>query len=351
MTPPEETEGARPSRQRVVVGLALLFALIGVLVVALDWREIVRVFREANWRLIPAALLFTALSYLCMSYGFAVVNRAVGIRMRRRDLIEIGFVSTVINHVLSAGGAAGYSLRIPAIQRQGYAVNDIVAASVLHFYFTSLGMLALLPLGVGFIYFDHRLSQGATIGVGLATLALMALFLLATLVVFWRPLRLRILAAASSAVQSIAQRDMAPALDEFDVNIQRGVAALRSQPSQFAWLIVLVMLDWSFSIAALWACFDALGDPLHPGVLVAGFALGITAGVLSMIPGGLGVQEGSMAGIYALLGVPFQQAVLATILFRVVYYFAPYLFSLSLYRRLLRQVQGAAPPEANSKPS
>ncbi|MEI2691160.1 MAG: lysylphosphatidylglycerol synthase domain-containing protein [Anaerolineae bacterium] len=62
-----------------------------------------------------------------------------------------------------------------------------------------------------------------------------------------------------------------------------------------------------------------------------------------MAPGGLGVQEGSMSGIYALFGVPFQQAVLAAILFRVLYYFVPYLFSLSLYRRLLRRVQDTTP--------
>jgi uncharacterized membrane protein YbhN (UPF0104 family) len=56
-----------------------------------------------------------------------------------------------------------------------------------------------------------------------------------------------------------------------------------------------------------------------------------------MIPGGLGVQEASLAGIYALLGIPFAQAVLVSILFRVVYDFIPFLLSLGLYRRLIRR--------------
>jgi uncharacterized membrane protein YbhN (UPF0104 family) len=55
-----------------------------------------------------------------------------------------------------------------------------------------------------------------------------------------------------------------------------------------------------------------------------------------MIPGGLGVQEGSMAAVYALLGVPFGQALLAAILFRAIYYFIPFLFSLGFYWRLMR---------------
>jgi len=51
-----------------------------------------------------------------------------------------------------------------------------------------------------------------------------------------------------------------------------------------------------------------------------------------------------MAGIYALLGVPLQQAVLAAILFRVVYYLIPYVVSLGFYWHLLRRVSRDQPP-------
>jgi uncharacterized protein (TIRG00374 family) len=75
---------------------------------------------------------------------------------------------------------------------------------------------------------------------------------------------------------------------------------------------------------------------MNIGTLLTGFSLGITAGFISLVPGGLGVQEGSMAGIYALLGVPIQTALLSAILFRIIYYFIPFLISLGFYRRLLR---------------
>jgi uncharacterized protein (TIRG00374 family) len=98
---------------------------------------------------------------------------------------------------------------------------------------------------------------------------------------------------------------------------------------------MLVVGDWVCMVAVLGFCFDALGNPIEPAVLLIGFVVGIAVGLLSMIPGGLGVQEGSMAAVYALLGVPLGQAVLAAILFRVVYYFAPFLVSLGFYRRLM----------------
>ena len=76
---------------------------------------------------------------------------------------------------------------------------------------------------------------------------------------------------------------------------------------------------------------------MDPGVVVTGFAVGVAAGVMSMVPGGLGVQEGSMAGAYHLLGVPLEQGVLVSFLFRLVYYMIPFGVSLLFYRNVLRE--------------
>jgi len=72
-------------------------------------------------------------------------------------------------------------------------------------------------------------------------------------------------------------------------------------------------------------------------VVITGFAVGVAAGVMSMVPGGLGVQEGSMAGVYHLLGVPLEQGVLVSFLFRLVYYMVPFGVSLLFYRNVLRE--------------
>ena len=56
--------------------------------------------------------------------------------------------------------------------------------------------------------------------------------------------------------------------------------------------------------------------------------------MVSMIPGGLGIVEGSMAGIFYLFGVPLEQATLASVLFRVIYYLVPFALSALFARRL-----------------
>jgi uncharacterized protein (TIRG00374 family) len=333
----------KPSWMRLVVGIVVALTIIGLLLVVLDWREVQKIVGATDWKLVPVALLFTAISYTCLSLSFTTANRIFGVRIGWRDLSEIGFVSTILNNLLSAGGAAGYSLRFLLMHEQGVMLQDIVAASLFHSYLDSLGMLALLPIGLGYLFVKHPLSPGATVAVGIAVMLLVLLFFLATAVVFVSSRRTGVLRGLGKAGHLLTRHDLSATLDDFDATMTRGVGVVQTRPLLLAIMIALVVIDWGACVAALWFCFNALDDPISLDVLLTGFSLGVTAGVLSMVPGGLGVQEGSMSGIYALLGVPLQQAVLASILFRLVYYLIPYLASLGFYWRLLRQVGRATP--------
>jgi uncharacterized protein (TIRG00374 family) len=125
-------------------------------------------------------------------------------------------------------------------------------------------------------------------------------------------------------------------LERFDATLAVGVEAMRARPLSIVAIMVLIAVDWAFSAAALWFSFRALGVTLLPGELVSGFVIGTVAGVVSMIPGGLGVREGSTAGVFSLLGVALEPALLAAFLYRVVYFMVPYAVSLGFYWRLLR---------------
>jgi uncharacterized protein (TIRG00374 family) len=336
---------SRPSGRRLAVGIVAGLALVGLLVVVLDWRNVQKILGETNWKMVPVALLFTFISYACLSVAFALVNRAFGSTIGWRDLAEIGFVSTLLNHLLSTGGAAGFSVRFVLMGAQGASKKDIVAASLFASYINSLGMLALLPIGLIYLFVKHPLSSAAAVGVAAGAVLVVAAFFLATALLLAGAWRTRLLRGLGRLARAVVHRDLGPTLDDFDATMTRSVATMRAHPGLLLLLVGLTAADWGSSVAALWYCFDALGNPISPGVLLTGFALGITAGVLSMVPGGLGVQEGSMAGVYALLGVPLQTGALASILFRVVYYLVPYLVSLGFYWRLLRQV-GRTTPKA-----
>ena len=90
---------------------------------------------------------------------------------------------------------------------------------------------------------------------------------------------------------------------------------------KFGLLLAVTVIGYvAAMIAGLFFCFKALVVPVHLGVLITRFNFGITLTVISFIPGDIGVQEASVAGILAIFGVPFSQGVLGAILFRVLYY-------------------------------
>ncbi len=101
----------RPRRRRVAASLIFVMVLFGVLFAFMDARQAWQVVQHARWQMLPAAVLFTAISYFCLSAGYAVLNRLFRLRVPGRDLLEIGFVSFALNNLVSIGGLAGYSLR------------------------------------------------------------------------------------------------------------------------------------------------------------------------------------------------------------------------------------------------
>lgn len=323
--------------KRIIINLFLAVVLLGILLVAMDWGETRRVLFEADWQRISGALLFTAISYTCMAFSFSLVSQMLDIPMKQGDLAQIGFVSATINHVLTSGGVAGYSVRYYFMHRHGVPLRDVLAASFLHFYLTSLDMLSILPFGVAYLLFHAVVPRGVAVILGVLTAVLAVIAILAALLIFIHSLRARILNLLSRAAQLVLRRSILSTMRSFDTTMKRGVDVMRERPVLLLQVMALTFIDWICSLIVLAFCFDALGPPLPIGVLVTGFVIGMVAGVVSMVPGGFGVQEGSMAGVFALLGVSFEQAVLAAILFRVVFFVLPYLFSLGFYWRLLRE--------------
>ncbi|MGC8856857.1 MAG: flippase-like domain-containing protein, partial [Anaerolineae bacterium] len=85
------------------------------------------------------------------------------------------------------------------------------------------------------------------------------------------------------------------------------------------WLFLLaalgrVLLD----IATLGACFLFFGHPLSPGVLLLGYSLILITSALAALPGGLGMADLSIPGIFLKLGVSGAAALSAGLLYRLI---------------------------------
>ena len=314
-----------------VIGLAFL----GILVIALDWRDVKGSVAASEWRPMAGALAASFLAYACSSYSYALLNRSFGILLDYRTLFGIGFISSAM--ITAIGGVAGHSLRLLLMVRRGVSTGDALAPSLFHGYIESLVFFALIPGGMAYLSMSHSLPESLALAAGVGAVVLGLAFAATTVVFFVHPVRRVALRFVGLAGWMITRRNLTRGLQDFDDTLRSGLTHVRSQPLALVVPLGLIVADRAVRVGAVWLCFEALGAGVALEVIVTGFAIGVAAGVVSMIPGGIGVQEGSMAGVYHLLGVPLEQAVLVSLLFRVVYFVVPFGVSLAFYGKVIRQ--------------
>src|SRR5699024_7475326 len=68
-------------------------------------------------------------------------------------------------------------------------------------------------------------------------------------------------------------------------------AVERIQHHQALAFIAASIVDWAMAGALLWCCLAALGTALPVAAVMAAYALAVTLGMLSFVPGGLGVFD------------------------------------------------------------
>lgn len=323
-------------RQRVSIIIIVVLLAIGAIVIALDWQHARQLVGEANWFLTIVALLFTAISFFCLCFAFLVICRLFEINISPWKLLQIGYVSLALDNILALSGFGGLSLRIVLMRPYSVKVSRVIAASIYESYFDGLVLLILLLVGLVFLVLSHTVRGGAAIGILLSAAITAFFIILATISIFVARVRSPRIRGINRISKFVAHRDIMASLSTFDSALSFGWSEVRRRPLMAASILGLIVAYWAFMLLVLWFCFYALGGKIRPDVLITGFTIGISAGNLSMVPGGFGVQEASMAGVFALLGVPLTQAVLAVLLFRVVYDIIPYVASWSLYRNILR---------------
>jgi uncharacterized protein (TIRG00374 family) len=337
----------RKRSRNATLQVVVLVVLFGVLVaaVAADWANARRVLRAADWRLLAPALAMTALSYLCASAAYAQSVRVFGVAGRTSRSLLAGFVSMAVNNLITLGNVVGYSVGAILLRNRDTGLRDIAAASAFNSYLYFAVGTTCLPLSLLYVIMGRHLPQRAEAGLVLVVALGCLLAVLVNLAVFLPRFRSALLRFLGRALRRLTRRDVEGRLTAFDGSLTRGLASLRNRPGRLVGLLAAIIGDWLFCTATVWFCFAALGIRLHAGVLLSGFFIAIAAGALSMLPGGMGVQDGSMAGVYALLGVPFGPALLAAVLFRVVYYLVPFAFGLVVYGRLMRTSARSTPAE------
>jgi uncharacterized protein (TIRG00374 family) len=95
-------------------------------------------------------------------------------------------------------------------------------------------------------------------------------------------------------------------------------STFRAPPALGARILALSIGNWGLDVACLIAAFPLLNLPVPWRTVLFAYAFAQIAGSLAPVPGGIGFVEGGMVGAFALAGTSVGDALLATILYRLI---------------------------------
>jgi len=326
-----------------VVAFALLFVFS-------DIRELWRTASTLEpWLLIPPFVL-GLVSYGLMALSYQGIASAAGAQVGFWDMLKVTLVANTVNYLVTTGGLSGFAVRLYFFMRMAIPSGTAVIIALVQTFITNSVLLLFVVGGFAYLLTTHDL-HGFTL---VMLCVLLAVFFLAAGVVVAllinRALRRRTLFVLAEAAHRVLHRFLPrhkPGrvhIWRFQRNLNRGIEFLLARKRSMVIPTLWIVVDWVVTLLILKAAFAAVRYPIPMSFVTVGFAVGVALSMVSFIPGGLGVMEGSMAAIFVGLSVPFGTAVVAVLIFRVAYYVVPLVISAFFFRGML--VQGThLPPD------
>lgn len=316
-------------RARLLVGAALLVAVVLFVWFRLDWRAVVSVVTRAEPALLLAGMTAAVAGLACWSEAMRhlLPPGARGVSRRRgflvyatgslvRNAIPLGYASSVVVLGYLYGRETGLPLERSLA---GVSVAEFVNA-VASTGLAVAGVFLLAAVGPSSPVVPWLAVVGAAVALGGAVGGSLLWYRRETVE---RAVH-RVASALAAVAARLAGRDIGgPSPEAVEVAIAgyyRSLAAVSAQRRRVGTALGYSLLGWGALVASLYACGLAVGYRVPPAVAMVVVPVGGYATVLPL-PGGLGGYELGVAGAIAVLaGVDVVTALAVTLLFRVCSY-------------------------------
>jgi len=252
---------------------------------------------------------------------FATLGKKVTYWPMYRATLELNFV----NHILPSGGVSGISYFNVRMRSLGISGAQSTLSQVMKLFLLFLSFLPLLVLGVFLLAIrGHANNIVMVVTSSLITLLIVGTFIgiyiieskqrinssltfiakfLNRLIHFVRPKHPETIGIEK------AQRTFTELHDNYQL--------LKSKWPELKKPFLYMFLANATEIGSLYSVYIAFGHLVNVGAVILAYAVANFAGLLSVLPAGIGVYEGLMTAVLAATGIPADLSIPVTIMYRV----------------------------------
>ncbi len=341
------TEDADPprrgSRVALVVAVAIGVGVFLVLVLLTNVQELLHTAANVQPLQLAVPLALSVLSYAAMARSYQGIADVAGRHLPFREWLRITFVSNTANFLVTSAGLSGFAVRMLLLSQHGVSSGRAVLISLVQTFLTNFTLLLFILSGiVALVVRKHiggMLLLFATSAVVGFALLLVFVFVLAVRPELRRRTLLRLTVIAHRLGRRIVPR-WTPRLGQlakWQHTLDQGFDFLLKRKQSMIAPTFWICFDWVLTIGVLWTAFWAVDHPLPLSIVIMGFGVGLLTTLVSFVPAGIGIMEGSMVAVFVSLKANQAKALVAVLIFRLTYQVVPLAVSLLLFHGLVRQ--------------
>jgi uncharacterized protein (TIRG00374 family) len=340
-----EACGSAPKPARILRYAVIVTVIFALLVSFTNLRKLKDHFLNPDPLFMAFALLCACGLYLLEGVFLKTTLKLFGERLALGRAFRYSFVINAIGYLVSLCGLTSFATQAYVLAFSGITARKATLTRIVQVVFFNLFFDLFLIAGFVFLVRGGEFAgfRGKTLVVALFG-AFLILITFAYLMLFLRRLQKAVLTRAVELVGRVVgcfSKNARP-LDVSRVfsylgDFNEGVGRLLANPALLVTLAAITLFDWLLWIGVLYCSFGALRRAIRPGILIVGFSVGQIVGIASMVPGGMGTLEGSMALVYSLFGIPLHVSLGAALLNRVFLYIIPFVASLPMHVSLRRE--------------
>ncbi len=306
--------------------VTIVALLLFVYVIHEQLFETIKNFKRVNGWVLALVIPIEVLNYHAQAKMYKNLFDLSGTNLSYKKLLKLSLELNFVNHVFPSGGVTGLSYFTLRLRSEKVRASTSTLVQAMKLFLVFLSFEVLLVLGMFFLAIDGKASNMTIlIGSTLSTLLIVGTAVFVYIVGSKQRIE-AFLTAMTTLLNKIIQivRPKYPetiniakarkSFGEFHDDYNR----IRTQGSKlkapFWWAMVANVTE----IAVVLVVFIAFGQYANIGAVILAYAVANFAGLVSVLPGGVGIYEVLMTTVLATAGVPASVSLPAIVMYRVV---------------------------------
>ena len=265
-------------------------------------------------------------NYAAYAHLYQEFLKILGNKQPFKFMYKVALEVNFVNHVFPSGGVSGFSYFAARLKPAGVSAAQATLTQTMRFVLTFASYVILLFIGLFLLALGGSASN-MTILITCSLTFLTVFIIIGGAYIISSKTRIRAFIKSLTLVVNKTIHIIRPEYPE-TISLKRveklgnemheNYRLLKAKLPQLRTPLFYLMLANITELATIYVVYIAYGQYVNPGAVIIAYALANFAGLVAVLPGGIGIYEGLMAAVLVSAGVPAGLAISVTVMYRVI---------------------------------